>query len=143
MTARALRRAASLRRLLSQSFRPGLWETKGLSGVLRRFFRLVVINKKNGTILFVTMHHNHYKCGAHHIKLVGWTPCPLYIHAYTSDVQSRRAPALINTCHDARFAPHVGPTARPRHTSLPLDCHRNKTDRTTRSGSNARHSLVM
>jgi hypothetical protein len=24
-----------------------------------------------------------------------------------SDVQSRRAPALINTCHDARFAPHV------------------------------------
>ena len=25
-----------------------------------------------------------------------------------SDVQSRRAPALINTCHDARFAPHVG-----------------------------------
>ncbi len=32
------------------------------------------------------------------------------------------------------------PTARPRRTSLPLDCHRNKTDRTTRSGSNARHS---
>jgi hypothetical protein len=25
-----------------------------------------------------------------------------------SDVQSRRAPALINTCHDAQFAPHVG-----------------------------------
>ena len=25
-----------------------------------------------------------------------------------SDVQSRRAPALKNTCHDARFAPHVG-----------------------------------
>jgi len=25
-----------------------------------------------------------------------------------SDVQSRRTPALINTCHDARFAPHVG-----------------------------------
>jgi hypothetical protein len=24
-----------------------------------------------------------------------------------SDVQSRRAPVLINTCHDARFAPHV------------------------------------
>ena len=23
-------------------------------------------------------------------------------------MQSRRAPALINTCHDARFAPHVG-----------------------------------
>jgi hypothetical protein len=25
-----------------------------------------------------------------------------------SDVQNRRAPELINTCHDARFAPHVG-----------------------------------
>jgi hypothetical protein len=23
------------------------------------------------------------------------------------DVQSRQAPALINTCHDAQFAPHV------------------------------------
>ena len=32
------------------------------------------------------------------------------------------------------------PTARPRRTSLPLDCHRNKTDRTMRSGSNAQHS---
>ena len=46
-----------------------------------------------------------------------------------SDVQSRRAPALINTCHDARFAPHVGanvkagyipPAARfPPHRSRP------------------------
>jgi hypothetical protein len=32
------------------------------------------------------------------------------------------------------------PTARPRRTSLPLDCHRNKTDRTMRSGSNTLHS---
>ena len=31
-------------------------------------------------------------------------------------------------------------TARSRRTSLPLDCHRNKTHRTTRSGSNARPS---
>jgi hypothetical protein len=30
-----------------------------------------------------------------------------YIISQTpSDVQSRRAPGLINTCHDARFAPH-------------------------------------
>ena len=29
---------------------------------------------------------------------------------------------------------------RPWRTSMPLDCLRNKTDRTTRSGSNARHS---
>jgi hypothetical protein len=32
------------------------------------------------------------------------------------------------------------PTARPRRTSMPLGCLRNKTDRTTRSGSNTRHS---
>jgi hypothetical protein len=25
-----------------------------------------------------------------------------------ADVQSRRSPALLNTCHDSRFAPHVG-----------------------------------
>jgi hypothetical protein len=35
------------------------------------------------------------------------------------------------------------PTARPRRTSLPLDCHRNKSDRTMRSGSNARHLMMM
>ena len=44
-------------------------------------------------------------------------------------MQSRRAPAFINTCHDARFAPHVGanvnrgntpPTSRsPPHQSRP------------------------
>ncbi len=28
------------------------------------------------------------------------------------DVQSSRAPALKNTCHDARFAPHVGANVR-------------------------------
>jgi len=32
-------------------------------------------------------------------------------------VQSRRAPAFINTCHDARFDPHVGANA---------DCKNNK-----------------
>ena len=32
------------------------------------------------------------------------------------------------------------PTARPRRTSMPLNCLRNKPDRTMRSGSNARHS---
>jgi hypothetical protein len=32
------------------------------------------------------------------------------------------------------------PTARPRRTSLPLDCLRNKTDATMRSCSNALHS---
>ena len=40
--------------------------------------------------------------------------CPyrreLDIHDHTtpSDVQSRRSPALIKTCHDAAVAPHVG-----------------------------------
>ena len=32
------------------------------------------------------------------------------------------------------------PTARPRRTSMPPDCHRKATIRTTRSGSSARHS---
>jgi hypothetical protein len=33
------------------------------------------------------------------------------------------------------------PTVRPRHTSLPLECHRNATNR-TRSVSSARHSTT-
>jgi hypothetical protein len=50
--------------------------------------------------------------------------CPyrreLDIHDHTdpSDVQSRRAPALINTCHGARFAPHVGANVNAGKTGM-------------------------
>ena len=36
-----------------------------------------------------------------------------------ADVQSRRAPASINTCHDVRFAPHVGADGDARWISNP------------------------
>jgi hypothetical protein len=52
---------------------------------------------------------------------------------------SRRAPAFINTCHDARFAPHVGANANagvhPSHNALstpPITSSRIATQPTTR-----------
>jgi hypothetical protein len=41
-----------------------------------------------------------------------------------SNVQSRRSPVFINTCHDAQFAPHVGANVNaglhPSHNVLPI-----------------------
>jgi hypothetical protein len=37
-----------------------------------------------------------------------------------SDVQSRRSAAMINTCHDARFAPHVGANVNAGCTAMVL-----------------------
>ena len=56
-------------------------------------------------------------------------------------MQSRRAPAFINTCHDARFAPHVGANVNagqcigvekhlskmPREPALRNTCHGPRT----------------